>query len=211
MRFSKVYRSEAELRTVFRPPAGGAVAKQIDRLDDGCKSFLAHSPISLIGTTNADGTGDVSPKGGPPGFWTVLDDHHLAMGELPGNNRIDTYRNLVTDPRIGLLFLVPGIGETLRVNGLGYVVGDDDVLDACAIDAKRPKVALAVEVVEAFIHCAKALRRSNLWETTGWPDVTDMPTVACMFNAHVGVADDPDGARTSKYLEDGYATTMWNA
>ena len=124
----------------------------------------------LVGTTNADGTGDVSPKGGPPGFVTVLDEHRLAFGELPGNGRVDSYRNLLANPAVGLMFLIPGLGETLRVNGQGYVITDPGLLDQCSVDGKRPKVVLGVAVREAFIHCAKALRRSQLWEPAGWPD-----------------------------------------
>jgi PPOX class probable FMN-dependent enzyme len=208
--FTNVFTSEAELRAIFPPPARGAVAKQVDRLDDNCRALIAHAPFVAIGTTNADGTGDVSPKGGPPGFVRVLDDHRLAMGELPGNNRLDGYRNLVDNPAIGMLFLVPGIGETLRVNGEGYVTSDDDVLEACAIDGRRPRVALGVVVREAFIHCAKALRRSNLWEPPKWPATADMPTIACMLVAHVGVTGDDDGKKTEASLEAAYATTLWN-
>ena len=209
--FRQVLGDEDELRALFPPPTPRAVAKQIDHLDEHCRSYIAHATFVAVGTTNVDGTGDVSPKGGPPGFVRVLDDHRLAMGELPGNNRLDGYTNLLADPAVGLLFLVPGVGETLRVNGRGLVVTDPEVLDACAIDGRRPKVALGVEVTEAFIHCAKALRRSNLWEPGRWPGLDDMATPACMLVAHARIPDDPDGARTAASLEKVYATTLWNA
>jgi PPOX class probable FMN-dependent enzyme len=209
--FTNVLTSEAELRLIFPPPGRRAQEKQIDHLDDHCRALIAHAPFVAIGTTNTDGTGDVSPKGGPPGFVTVLDEHRLAMGELPGNNRLDGYRNLVANPAIGMLFLVPGIGETLRVNGDGYVTTDPDVLDACAIDGRRPKVALGVVVREAFIHCAKALRRANLWEPGQWPATDDMPTIACMLVSHAEIAGDEDGTKTAAALEAAYATTLWNA
>lgn len=208
--FANVLASEAELREIFPPPGRRAVDKQIDRLDDHCRALIARAPFVAIGTTNADGTGDVSPKGGPAGFVKVLDDHRLALGELPGNNRLDGFRNLVGNPAIGMLFLVPGIGETLRVNGEGYVTRDEAVLELCALDGRRPKVAVGVVVREAFIHCAKALRRAQLWQPDAWPETADMPAIACMLAAHAGIEGDPDGTKTAKALETAYAATMWN-
>jgi PPOX class probable FMN-dependent enzyme len=210
MAFDGVVTTEAALREIIRPPGRRAADKQIYRLDHNCRHFIAHSPFVVIATTNADGTGDASPKGGPPGFVRVLDDHRLAMGELPGNGRVDGYRNLLANPAVGLLFLIPGLGETLRVNGRGYLVTDPAVLDACTLDGRRPALALGVDVVEAFIHCAKALRRADLWAPERWPDRSDMPTVACMLAEHAGIEGDPDGSRTAVALEDAYATTMWN-
>jgi uncharacterized protein len=208
--FAGILRDEAELREIIRPPHQRARDKQIDHLDHNCQQFIAHAPFVLVGTTNADGTGDVSPKGGPPGFVTVLDEHRLAFGELPGNGRVDSYRNLLVNPAIGLIFLIPGLGETLRVNGQGYVINDPDLFDHCSVDGKRPKVVLGVAVKEAFIHCAKALRRSHLWDAEGWPDLTGMPTVACMLVEHAGIDGDPGGHRTAAALEDAYATQLWN-
>ena len=209
MAFPNVVRTEAELRVLFRKPAGVAVAKEIDRLDAGCRSFIAHAPFVLIGTRNPDGTGDVSPKGGPPGFWHVLDDHRLIMGDLPGNNRLDTYRNILVDPAIGLLFLVPGVDETLRVNGSGSISVDADLRDRCTIEGRVPKVVLCVDVRETFLHCGKAFWRSGLWQTERWPDTADMTTPSCMFNDVLGVTDDPDGARTAAMLTGDYRETLW--
>ena len=209
MDFTKRITSEDELRTIFRTPSGGSVAKEIDHLDEHCASFLAHSPFFVIGTTNPDGTGDTSPKGGPAGFVSQLDEHHLAFGELPGNNRIDGFRNIVRDPRVGLIFFVPGMEETLRVNGTAAVVLDDDVLQRVALDAKLPKVAVVVETHEVFIHCGKAIRRSSLWDREGWPDTSSLPTAACMLVSHAqGSADMVD--KTQEMLETAYKTTLWN-
>jgi uncharacterized protein len=165
-----------------------------------------------MGTTNPDGTGDVSPKGGPAGFVKLLRANMIAWGELPGNNRLDGYRNLVRDPRIGVLAIIPGLDETLRINGLGYVTTDSDTIDAVALDGRRPKVAVVVEAAEAFIHCAKAFRRSSLWEPTGWPSLEAMPTIECMLLDHVGLdpAKDPGGAGIRAGLEANYSTTLWN-
>jgi PPOX class probable FMN-dependent enzyme len=208
--FAGIIRDEDELRQIIRPPHQRARDKQIDHLDENCRQFIAHAPFVLVGTTNLDGTGDVSPKGGPPGFVTVLDERRLAFGELPGNGRVDGYRNLLANPAIGLIFLIPGLGETLRVNGQGYVLNDPEMFERCSVDGKCPKVVLGVAVQEAFIHCAKALRRSQLWEPAGWPDLSGMPTVACMLVEHAGIDGDPGGHRTAAALEDAYATQLWN-
>jgi uncharacterized protein len=209
--FDGVLRSEVELRELIRPPGRRAADKQIDHLDPNCQQFIAHAPFVIVATTNADGTGDASPKGGPPGFVRVLDEHRLAMGELPGNGRVDGYRNLLANPAVGLIFLIPGLGETLRVNGRGYLVTDPDVLEVCTLDGRRPPLALGVEVVEAFIHCAKALRRADLWDPARWPDTSGMPTIACMLVEHAGIPGDADGTRTAAALEEAYAATLWNS
>lgn len=207
--------SISELEALFGTPGRRALAKEIHALDDHCRSFLAHCPFVAMGTTNPDGTGDVSPKGGPAGFVHVLDDHTIAWGELPGNNRLDGYRNLVRDPRIGLLFMIPGIDETLRINGTGVVTTDPALLRATALDvgdgARPPRVAVVVDVTEAFIHCAKALRRSSLWQPSRWPDTGSMATIACMLVAHTGLEGDPDGSKTAAALESAYETTLWNS
>jgi len=206
--FAGIIRDEDALRQIIKPPHQRARDKQIDHLDHNCREFIARAPFVLVGTTNADGTGDVSPKGGPPGFVTVLDEHRLAFGELPGNGRVDGYRNLLANAAIGLIFLIPGLGETLRVNGQGYVLDDPEMLELCSVDGRRPKVVLGVHVRDAFIHCAKALRRAQLWDPQ--PDLTGMPTVACMLVEHAGIDGDPAGERTAAALEDAYAKTLWN-
>jgi PPOX class probable FMN-dependent enzyme len=206
--FGDVVADVAELRTHFREPSDAVQRKQIDHLDDNCRAFIAQTPFVLVATANADGTCDVSPKGGPPGFVAVLDTHRLAIGDLPGNNRIDSLRNIVANPNVGLLFIVPGMGETLRVNGRAWVVRDAPVLDACAVHDKRPTIAIGVEVVEAFVHCAKAFRRSNLWEPEAWPDRASVPSAGEMLRGHVGLHD-VSAAAIDQALEDGYAKTMW--
>jgi uncharacterized protein len=162
----------------------------------------------LVGTGNADGTCDVSPKGGPPGFVAVLDDRRLAIGDLPGNNRLDSFCNVVTNAHVGLLFLVPGMTETLRVNGRAWVVRDVAVLDACAVHDKRPTVALGVEVADAYIHCAKAFRRANLWEPDEWPDRSGLPSAAAMLRDHVGLHEVPVEV-IERDLEESYRKTLW--
>ena len=203
-------RSLAELRELLGEPGERAVSKETSELTERAISFIAHCPFLVIATSALDGATDASPKGGPPGFVRVLDDHRLAMGELPGNGRVDGYRNLLANPAVGLIFLIPGVGETLRVNGRGFLVTDPAVLDACTLDGRRPALALGVEVVEAFIHCAKALRRASLWDPDHWPDTAEMPTIACMLVRHADIPGDPDGTLTAAALEENYATTLWN-
>src|SRR3954470_21111977 len=157
--FGAVVTSISGLREHYREPATTSVQKEVGHLDRHCRDFIAHATFAVLSTAGADGRCDVSPKGGPAGFAVVLDDHRLAIPDLIGNNRLDSLQNIVENPNIAALFLVPGLDETLRVNGKGYVVLDDDVLDACVVHDRRPKSAIGIDVEVAYIHCAKALRR----------------------------------------------------
>ena len=198
------------LREIYKPPAPPSLAKQLDHLDEHCRAFIAHSPFMVVATSDADGRCDVSPKGGPPGFVAVLDDGRLAIPDLSGNNRLDSLENLVANSGIGLLFFIPGFDETLRVNGRATITTDVDVLSSCAVGSVVPRVAIGVDVEEAFIHCAKALRRSNVWAPEEWPDVSDMPSAACMLRDHVQLQA-YDLEAMEKRLEKSYSETMWLA
>jgi uncharacterized protein len=210
MAFGLVITSVEELRGLYRPPARPALAKQLDRLDGHCRALIAHSPLVMVASAGADGRSDASPRGGPPGFVRVLDDHRLCFGDLAGNNRLDTLENLLDRPGVGLLFLVPGLDETLRVNGRAAVTTDPDVLDRCALDGLRPRVAVGVDVDEVYIHCAKALRRGGVWQPDRWPDLSDLPTVACMLRDHYSLPD-LDEAAVQQRLDESYEVTMWLA
>ncbi|HEX2850794.1 MAG TPA: pyridoxamine 5'-phosphate oxidase family protein [Acidimicrobiales bacterium] len=203
----EVVRSEAELREHYRLPAQRSLDKEVDHLDEHCRDFIAHAPFVVIATTDGAGRVDASPKGGPPGFVTVLDDHRLAVPDMAGNNRLDSMRNIVTGGAVALLFLVPGTGETLRVNGSASVSLAADVLDRCDVDGMRPNVAVVVEVRTAFLHCAKAVRRSGLWEPPRWPDTSDMATPACMLRDHIGLEGSVEDSQ--RVLDEGYARTTW--
>jgi PPOX class probable FMN-dependent enzyme len=182
--FSNVVTSERELRELVGVPGPIAVAKQIDVLDQDCRTFIAHSPYVLLGTSDAAGRCDVSPKGDAPGFVAVLDDRHLAIPDRPGNKRLDGMRNILSNPHVGLLFLVPGRQDTLRVNGRACLVRDEALLERFAVQGKRPLLALGVAVEEVFLHCGKASWRSRLWEPSQWPDVAAMPSPGCVLFAH---------------------------
>jgi PPOX class probable FMN-dependent enzyme len=154
---------EASLRTLYGEPSELARLKQLDHLDPHCRRFIGLSPFLVIGTTRP-GTGtDVSPRGDAPGFVQVIDDRTLAIPDRLGNNRVDTMSNLVHEPAVGLIFFIPGIDETLRVNGTGSLSRDPALLQAMAVNGKLPKLAIKVSVREAFLHCGKALKRSKLW------------------------------------------------
>ena len=209
--FHDVIRSEAELREVYRNPSVSVQHKVLDRLDGHARGFIAASPFVLVGTASPDGTGDVSPKGGPPGFVTVLDDDHVAIGDLAGNNLIDTLTNIVAGSGVGLLFLVPGVDETLRVNGTACVTRDAAVLDACVIEGRRPRAALGITVREQFMHCAKAFRRSSLWQGESWPSRDSLPTLGCIVVDQIPEAAGMDPAVIDEQLEAGDRETLWEA
>lgn len=199
--------SVEELRVIYREPRGGPIDKEHPSITDHDRSFIAHSPIVLIGSADADGRCDVSPKGGPPGFVRVLDDGTVAIPDLSGNNRLDSIQNVVANPHLGLLFMIPGLDETLRVNGRAALSTDQDVLDACTVNGARPKVAITVEPEQVYIHCAKALRRGSVWQPEAWPDRSDMPTIACMFRDLV--APNLEVEVIEAALEDSYEKTLW--
>jgi PPOX class probable FMN-dependent enzyme len=197
---------QATLRSRYRPPSQPVVDKSIDHLDDGATGFIERSPLFVFATTNGVET-DASPRGGPPGFVRVLDRHRLVFADLAGNNRLDSYTNVLERPSVGLLFIVPGLDETLRVNGSAWLTDDPDVLERCAIDGRVPKLAVGVTVAECFIHCAKALRRSAVWDVSTWPVGDDRPSAAAIINDHLQLDLDP--AVIEADLEAGYAATMW--
>lgn len=201
--------SVEELREIYRKPGQPAVDKVIDHLDHNCRVFIEHCPFLTIATADAEGRCDVSPKGGPPGFVAVLDGRRLAIPDLSGNNRLDSLQNLVTNPGIGLLLLVPGMDETLRINGSATIITADDVLDACSLRDVRPKVAIVVSVEEVYLHCAKALRRASLWQPDGWPDAAGVPTAGSIYKDHMAL--DLPAEAIDQALQDSYEHSLWRA
>jgi PPOX class probable FMN-dependent enzyme len=179
--FKDTVTSKEELRSMFGAPMERALLKERSRLDVHSRAFIARSPFALLATSSASGRCDVSPKGDAPGFVLVLDDTHLVVPDRPGNNRIDGLTNIVENPHVGMIFLIPGREDTLRVNGRASIVRDEEVLARLEVQGKRPKVAIGVEVEECFLHCAKAFKRSGLWERERWPDVASLPSMARML------------------------------
>jgi len=176
-----VVSDEAGLRGLYKPPMELAVLKQLDRLDAHCRNFLAHSPFVVIGSTRPGRGTDVSPRGDAPGFARVLDDHTIVIPDRPGNNRLDTLSNIVTDAEVGLLFFIPGIDETLRVNGTARLSRDHEFLAAAAIGGREPRLVIVVTVREAFLHCGKALKRSRLWHEDYRVDKKAFPSLGRMI------------------------------
>ena len=205
-RFNEVITSEEQLRDIFGWPADRSVNKQLDRLDKHCRMIIERSPFVLFGTS--DGTRcDVSPKGDAPGFVRVLDEKTVAVPDLPGNNRLDTLTNLIANPHVGMIFMVPGMNETLRINGRVTLVRDAELLESMAVGGKLPKLAIVVDVEEVFTHCPKAFVRSSLWDSETWKDRTEIASYAEILRDHVGMVDcDLDELQTE--LDERIRTTL---
>lgn len=159
------------------------VGKSMPALDDHCRAFLGMSTFLTVASSSAAGKMDVSPKGDPPGFVQVVDETTLAVPERPGNRRADTFHNVLENPAVGLIFLVPGIDETLRVNGTASITIDPDILAPMAVSGKTPQLALLVHIEEVFFHCGKALKRSGLWSDQGRVDRSVLPSMGELLHA----------------------------
>ena len=210
---AQVFSSENELRDYIGRPMDLAVAKAIDHLDKYCRAFIARSPFLTIGTASADGRGDVSPRGDQAGFVQVLDDHTLFIPDRPGNNRLDTMTNIIANPNVGILFLVPGFEDCLRVNGQARVVRDDALLEAATVKGKTPRIGILVEVAEAYLHCAKAIRRSKLWDDASRHDRKELPSLGRMVLEQTAAADAPPTedvvAEVDDFIEDNYRNELY--
>jgi PPOX class probable FMN-dependent enzyme len=187
--FSDVITEESELREIFGWPTERALNKQLDRLDQHCRAIIAKSPFLLLGTSDVSGRCDVSPKGDYPGFVRVLDDKTVAIPDLPGNNRLDTLTNMIRNPQVGLIFMIPGMNETLRINGKVRLVRDPDLLEGMAYQDKLPLLAIVVDVQEVFTHCPKAFLRSKLWSDDYRIDRSELPSFAEILRDHLGIVE----------------------
>lgn len=171
--------SEAELRELVGEVMPRAAVKVRPTLHAHDREWLAASPMCFIATADAEGNCDVSPKGDPAGFVHIVDDSTIAIPDRPGNRRVDGFRNVLTNPHVGLIFLVPGRPDTLRINGRARLIRDAPFFDEMIVERHRPRMALLVEIEEIFFHCSKAFLRSALWQTETWkPDV--LPSIACL-------------------------------
>lgn len=195
-----------ELRHRYREPSERVLRKAIDHVDAGAAGFLAATSLVVVATSGPDGN-DASPRGGPAGFVRVLDPGHVAFADLAGNNRLDTFTNITAHPQVGMLCIVPGVEETLRINGRARLTADPIVLDATAIDDRRPRMAVVVAVEECYVHCGKALRRAGVWDPGSWPVDGARPSPAAILTDHLGLDVDPEVVAAD--LEDGYRATIW--
>ena len=205
--FNDLVGSADELASVYGAPSEVVVSKVIDRLDRHCRDFISRAPFVLVATSAADGRCDVSPKGGPPGFVAILDEKRLAVPDAPGNRLIDSLRNIVDAGRAGLLFLIPGLEETLRVNGRAFATRDPGVLELFTGESRQPKLAIGIEVEEVFLHCAKALKRSGLWNPPAWPDRSGLASAAEIWRDHMALAD-LTTERVQELVDDDYSNNL---
>lgn len=181
-----------QLRAMYAAPKERAVKKQLSQLDVHCQRFIALSPFVVLATGGAAGEMDASPRGGAPGFVQCPDAHTLLLPDAPGNNRLDTLENIVASGRVGLLFLVPGVDETLRVNGRAVLSQDPDDIARCTDARRAPVLVIRVAVQEAYLHCAKALMRSSLWSPEARIDRKLLPTAGQMLIDHTGIVTPPE-------------------
>ncbi len=180
-RFSGVIATEDELREVLGHPGAGAAGKALDHIDRHFAGFIRKSPFVLIGSSDDAGGQDVSPKGDPAGFVHVIDERTLAIPDRPGNRRGDTFSNILRNPNVALFFMVPGVQETLRVQGRASIVRDEALRQSMAFRGRAPELAIVIDVQEAFMHCAKCIVRSDLWDSESWPDPADVPSLTVAF------------------------------
>ena len=202
---------EQSLRSLFHATHTLAALKCQNSLDKHAQAFIRRSPFICIGTQNSDGRADVSPRGDPVGFVKILDQDTLAIPDRPGNNRLDTLVNILSNPSVGLLFIIPGFDDTLRVNGQATLVTDPEILDSMSVKDRIPKLAIVVRVSEVFLHCAKAFRRSHLWNPEHFQDRDEMPSLSkIILDQTTGApSDDGEMRKIDDELEIEYKKTLY--
>jgi PPOX class probable FMN-dependent enzyme len=194
--------TEAQLRAIVGTPTPLVANKIADRLNDLTRQFIERSPFLCVATARPDGGLDVSPRGDPAGFVRILDERTLLLPDRPGNRIADTFTNLLADPRIALLFLIPGVGDTFRVNGRAEIIDDPELLAASAVDGRAPRLGILVAVDEAYTHCSKALIRSDLWNPARHIDRSELPSSGRIMRAVADPqldADEYDRERAALY------------
>lgn len=194
------------LRDHYGPISGLAEKKVLKHLDGHARHFISLSPFLVLATAASDGSADASPRGDAPGFVAVIDDTHLLIPDRIGNNRIDSHLNLVDRPGVGLIFFVPGIDETFRVNGRARITTDPETLAPHAVQGKPPRAAIIIEVDEAYFHCGKALKRARLWHDDHKVERASFPTLGKI------IADQTNGClaeEADKRLEDSYKNKLY--
>ena len=206
-----VISDEQTLRGLFPATHSLAALKSRDMLDAHAQAFIARAPFLCLGTQGAEGRADVSPRGDPAGFVKILDDRTLAIPDRPGNNRLDSLVNIIANPSVGLLFIIPGYDDTLRVNGQASVVTDPALLESMRVNDRLPRVAIVVRVTEVFLHCAKAFRRSRLWDPGHFQDRAEMPSLMkILLDQTTGApGSDAEMRKLDDALEDDYKRSMY--
>ena len=206
--FKEILSSEAEIRDLLGYSSEIVKRKAIHHLDIHCRNFISMSPLLFISTSDDQGSCDVSPRGDAPGSVLVLDEQHLVIPERPGNRRNDSLRNILLNPRIGMIFIIPGLEETLRVNGKACVIKDENILERMKSRDKQPLLGIGVEVEECFIHCAKAFKRSRVWDNQSWTDNDDLPSIPAILKDHVNSSEFTEEV-IRKGLEESYEKRLY--
>ncbi|KUP93032.1 pyridoxamine 5'-phosphate oxidase family protein [Tritonibacter horizontis] len=199
--------SQEQLRQAFGRPHEVAVQKELRQIDAHSRRFIEKSPFVFIGSQDRNGNGDVSPKGDRPGFVQVLDDRTLAVPDRPGNNRLDTWENVVDNPAVGLIFVIPGMNETLRINGEARLTTDADLCARLHVNARPALAVMVVKVRQVYMHCAKAFIRSHLWAPDTWPDRAEMPTLGAILKDQAQLAETVEAF--DAHLDQAYRETLW--
>jgi PPOX class probable FMN-dependent enzyme len=190
--FGEVVTTHTRLRELMRETGPVTGAKAADHLNEPARRFIANSPFLVLSTIGKDGRIDSSPKGDPPGFVEVIDEHTLIIPDRLGNHRLDSYENILINPTVGLIFVIPGFTETLRMAGTAQIIFDKAVQERHRVNGKTPVLALAVHVTEAFMHCSKSFVRSRLWKPEEWPSLDTVPTLAEWVKCVVPIPDSVD-------------------
>ncbi|MBO1626702.1 pyridoxamine 5'-phosphate oxidase family protein [Bacillus arachidis] len=199
--------TEEELRHILGYPSERAVKKVIPSLDHHCCDFLSKSPFLVISTSDKFGHCDASPRGDAPGFVYVLNENQIVIPERPGNRRVDSILNILSNPKVGLIFFIPGLGESLRINGRAAITNDEEILEKMQVNGRNPLLGIVVEIEECFIHCAKAFIRSELWNPDSWLEKEVLPSAAKMLVDHAKVnANEEEVARS---LEESYTKRLY--
>jgi len=198
----------ASLRALYGEPSIFGARKVMDRLDVHARRFVSLSPFLCISSAAGDGRADVSPRGDAPGFVYVLDDRTLVIPDRPGNNRLDTMHNLLGNPHVGLLFLLPGRDEILRVNGTATIAREPELLERLAAHGKLPRAALRVRVAEVFLHCGKAIKRARLWDPSSFVGDDALPSLGRMLADQIATAELPP-EEAERRVAESYRTRMY--
>ena len=181
--------SVSELETHYGEPTILARKKDLDHIDDHARAFIARAPFLLLSTADAHGWPDASPRGDAPGFVVVENAHTLLLPDRPGNNRCDSFHNVIANPKVGLLFLVPGHPHSLRVNGTARLLTDETICQRLSMQNKAARAVLEIKPIQVFFHCGKSLIRSRLWESSQWPDRTGLASLAVALADQIGTID----------------------
>jgi uncharacterized protein len=197
-----------QLRAMYLPAKERAVKKQLSKLDHHCRRFLALAPFAVLATSDAEGNMDASPRGGEPGFVKVIDDSTIIIPDWTGNNRLDTFSNIIATGRIGAIFFVPGVDEAFRVNGAARLSSDEKFTSLCEVNGRFPKCVVHVTVKEAYLHCAKAIMRGQLWAPDAKVERAVLPTMNEMLRDQIGQTEpaEPQEVMAARHRTELYST-----